>query len=202
MLIQRSYPIPISPAIDILRALVKSSVDGDHEYHGYRLHQRQSRSPATRSRFTSINHSRTDGDKLSQRGFSTDSLYGREDLQMAKEYLEQLSTLMEQATSGNIKDSLECKHFFSGAAVYAKGRICMSLTPVGFAIKLPEDSRHALMKQEGAKPLRYFPEGPVKKDYVVLPKAVLSDIKALRNWVETSVDYVASLPQPARKKRR
>ena len=70
----------------------------------------------------------------------------------------------------------------------------MSLTPVGFAIKLPEESRNTLIKEQGAKPLRYFSKGPIKKDYVVLPNAVLSDIKALRNWVKISVEYVVSLP--------
>ena len=113
---------------------------------------------------------------------------------MAEEYLEQLSALVDKAASGKIKDNLECKHFFSGAAVYAKGRICMSLTPVGFAIKLPEESRNILIKEQGAKPLRYFPKGPIKKDYVVLPKAVIDDMKALRNWVKVSVEYVVSLP--------
>ena len=121
---------------------------------------------------------------------------------MAEEYLEQLSALVDKAASGKIKDNLECKHFFSGAAVYAKGRICMSLTPVGFAIKLPEESRNILIKEQGAKPLRYFPKGPIKKDYVVLPEAVLSDINALRNWVKASVTYVASLPLAAKGSRK
>ena len=120
---------------------------------------------------------------------------------MAEEYLERLSALIEKAASGKIKN-LECKHFFSGAAVYAKGRICMSLTPVGFAIKLPEESRNILIKQEGAKPLRYFPKGPIKKDYVVLPKAVLNDMKALRNWMKVSIEYVVSLPLPAKGSRK
>jgi TfoX/Sxy family transcriptional regulator of competence genes len=121
---------------------------------------------------------------------------------VAEEYLEQLSALIEKAASGKIKNSLECKHFFSGAAVYAKGRICMSLTPVGFAIKLPEESRNTLIKEQGAQPLRYFPKGPIKKDYVVLPKAVLNDIEALRNWVKVSVEYVVSLPLPAKGSRK
>jgi TfoX/Sxy family transcriptional regulator of competence genes len=109
---------------------------------------------------------------------------------------------MEKATSGKIKDNLECKHFFGGAAVYARGRICMSLTPVGFAIKLPEESRNILITQHGAKPLRYFPKGPIKKDYVILPSAVLNDIKALSNWVKASVEYVISLPLPAKGSRK
>lgn len=121
---------------------------------------------------------------------------------MTKEYLEQLSALMTRATPGNVKGvSLEYKHFFSGAAVYANGKICMSLTPVGFAIKLPEESRNTLFEQAGAKPLRYFPKGPIKKDYVVLPKDILDDTKTLQRWVKVSVEYAASLSIPISKKR-
>jgi TfoX/Sxy family transcriptional regulator of competence genes len=117
---------------------------------------------------------------------------------VADEYLRQLSALLDKVASEKIKDALECKHFFGGAAAFAKGRIFMSLTPVGLAIKLPEDSRNALLKEQGARPLRYFPKGPIKKDYVVLPKAVCSDAKTLRNWVRVSTEYVASLPLPTR----
>lgn len=110
---------------------------------------------------------------------------------MAQKYLQQLTALVEQLIAGRFKGAkLECKHFFSGAAVYADGKICMTLTTVGFAIKLPENSRNALMQERGARPLRYFPKGPIKKDYVVLPKAMLQDRRALRRWVKTSIEYV------------
>ena len=114
---------------------------------------------------------------------------------MAKVYLERLSELMNRATAGKFKSvDLECKHFFSGAAVYANGSICITLTPVGFALKLPEESRNALMRDKGAKQLRYFPKGPLKKDYVVLPEAMLKDMKTLRHWVEVSIEYVTGPP--------
>jgi len=120
---------------------------------------------------------------------------------MTKEYLQQLTALIRQPTSGRFKDvKLECKHFFSGAAVYADGRICISLTPVGFAIKLPKESQDILMNEKGAKHLRYFPEGPVKKEYVVLPNAMLRDKKTLRRWVKVSIEYALSLPEPIEKK--
>ena len=122
---------------------------------------------------------------------------------MAKEYLDKLTALIDKATSGTFKNiSLECKHFFSGAALYANGKICISLTPVGFAIKLSEESRNALLKQKGTKPLRYFPEGPIKKDYVILPKTILNDVKIFRHWVKVCIEHVASLPEPVRKKRK
>ena len=121
---------------------------------------------------------------------------------MAKEYLERLVALIGPATSGRFENvKLECKHFFSGAAVYTDGRICMSLTPVGFAMKLPEESRNALLKQKGVKHLRYFPNGPIKKDYVVLPKTMWKDRITLRRWVRVGMEYVLTLPEPARKKK-
>ena len=122
---------------------------------------------------------------------------------MAKEYLDRLTALIDKATSGTFKNiSLECKHFFSGAALYANGKICISLTPVGFAIKLPEESRNALLKQKGTKPLRYFPEGPIKKDYVILSKPILNDIEIFQHWVKLCIEHIASLPEPIRKKRK
>ena len=122
---------------------------------------------------------------------------------MAQEYLERLTARIQEAASGRFKDiKLEYKHFFSGAALYANGRICISLTPVGFAIKLPEKSRNALLKQKDTKPLRYFPEGPIKKDYVVLPEAILNDAKVLRHWVKLGIEHAASPPEPVKDKRK
>ncbi len=112
---------------------------------------------------------------------------------MTKEYLEALSELMKRATPRGLENTkLEVKHFFSGAAVYADGKICITLTPVGFAIKLPEESRIILIEQRGANPLQYFPKAPIKKDYVVLPKTMLDDMKILRHWVKTSIEYVVA----------
>ena len=121
---------------------------------------------------------------------------------MAQEYLEQLNALIGRLTSGSLKGvKLECRHFFSGAAVYAEGRICMSWTPVGFAIKLPETSRSTLVNQQGAKYLRYFPKGPIKKDYVVLPGSTLKEMRTLGRLAKTSVEYALSLPAPKTKRK-
>ncbi len=94
---------------------------------------------------------------------------------------------------------LEIKHFFSGAAAYADGRICISLTTVGLAMKLPEDVREMLIA-DGATPLRYFPKAPIKKQYVVLPPHIVEDELAV--WVRKSIDYVLTLPPPKPAKRR
>ncbi len=118
---------------------------------------------------------------------------------MAKEYLERLDALLKPvARDLPPKVTLEIKHFFSGAAAYAEGRICISLTPVGLALKLPEAARTRLMKA-GAKPLRYFPKGPVKKDYVVVPRGFADDRRKLKLWARKSIDYVLTLPKPKRR---
>ncbi|NOZ53301.1 MAG: TfoX/Sxy family protein [Gammaproteobacteria bacterium] len=121
---------------------------------------------------------------------------------MTKEYLEQLSIIMKQVTARQFNGvDIKCKHFFSGAAVYADGRICVSLTPAGFAIKLPEQLRGVLLKEEGAKKLRYFSKGPIKKEYVVLPNTMLTDMKVLRYWVNMAVEYALIHPTSVKKKR-
>ncbi len=74
---------------------------------------------------------------------------------MAKQYLERLDALLAPAARDLPPEAaLEIKHFFSGAAAYAQGRICITRTPVGLALKLPEAARDRLARS-GAQPLRY-----------------------------------------------
>jgi TfoX/Sxy family transcriptional regulator of competence genes len=116
---------------------------------------------------------------------------------MAKEYLDRLSDLMTDLGSNvSTTANLKIKHFFSGAAVYADGRICITLTPAGFAIKLPKALRDELMEEEGTKNLQYFSNAPIKKEYVVLPQRMLDDRDTFSFWVEKSIEYVLTLPQP------
>ncbi len=109
---------------------------------------------------------------------------------MAKEYLERLQSLLAPVAADLPAGvALMCKPFFGGAAAYAQGRICITLTPVGLAMKLPEACREALM-EKGAKPLRYFPKAPVKKQYVIVPQEVHGDRAQLAFWARKSIDHV------------
>ena len=120
---------------------------------------------------------------------------------MAKEYLERLAVLLDPTVrklGPGMK--VEIKHFFSGAAAYANGRIYITLITTGLALKLPEDSRSRLMKA-GAKPLRYFPKGPVKKDYAVVPAAFRTDKRKLALWARRSIDHALTLPLPRPKRK-
>ena len=109
---------------------------------------------------------------------------------MAKKYLDRLSSLVQATAPKKLRGvELECGHFFSGAALYANGKICASLTPVGLALKLPEPFRVALLRARRAHRLRYFATGPIKKDYVVLSRAVLDNPAHLRRWMMASIKY-------------
>ena len=113
---------------------------------------------------------------------------------MAKEYLERLSALIQQLSGNEFNAAdIECKHFFSGAAGYVNGKIFISLTPAGLALKLPSQSRNMLLQKKGGRELRYFPKGPIKKDYVVLPDRIQNDRRELQHWVIASVTYVRTL---------
>ena len=109
---------------------------------------------------------------------------------MAEPYLRDLTSIVEVACAqdGLVAEIL-CKHFFSGAAAYVDGRIFMTLTTVGLALKLPESDRDSLFEQ-GAEPLMYFPNAPVKKDYVLLPNQLMDDEAVLNGWILRSIEFV------------
>ncbi len=111
---------------------------------------------------------------------------------MVESYVQSLRSLL--AGAGPAGAAIECRHFFSGAAAYVDGRIFASWTPVGLALKLPEGARTRLMK-DGATPLRYFPKGPLKKEYVVLPERLAADQAALAPWIDESIRHVLATPR-------
>ena len=108
---------------------------------------------------------------------------------MVKKYLEQLISMMKSLNIKQFGNILEFKHFFSGAAVYSDKKICISLTPVGFAIKLAEFKRNELLKQEGTKQLQYFPKAPIKIEYVVISDEIVNNRDILQDLVNQSIAY-------------
>lgn len=112
---------------------------------------------------------------------------------MAQEYLDLLTAFINQKTLECLNGvQYECKHFFSGAALYVDGRITLTLTPVGLALKLPDVTKDELFAKKSAVPLRYFPNAPIKKDYVLFPKGIDTNTRTLRKYITESVEYVLS----------
>ena len=113
---------------------------------------------------------------------------------MAKQYFNKLSAFIRKALAECPENAkLECKHFFGGAALYAGQQICVTLTPVGLAIKLPEKIRQQLFQYKIAVPLRYFPAGPIKKEYALFTHGIGDSDEALFTYVKTGIEYVLEL---------
>lgn len=86
--------------------------------------------------------------------------------------------------------ALEFKAVFGAVAGYADGKLFVSYGKFGLALKLPPGPRAELLEREGGTPLRYFPKGHIKKEYVVIPRRMLDDGPAFRGLVAQSVEYV------------
>lgn len=110
---------------------------------------------------------------------------------MAQPYLDALKALV--ASEFSEVSGLMCKHFFSGAALYANKVICASLTPAGFACKLPEQRCSELILAGKASPLRYFEKSPIKKGYVLFPDNNKPTHAAQMAYLRESLAYVSTL---------
>jgi TfoX/Sxy family transcriptional regulator of competence genes len=97
---------------------------------------------------------------------------------------------MSLGLPANQQVELECKHFFSGAALYANGKICASLTPAGFGLKLPQEIRDRMIDEEEGVELRYFENAPVKRDYIALSQAIVEDPTKMKALLAQSIHYV------------
>ena len=109
---------------------------------------------------------------------------------MAEPYLERLSQIVARLGPSSAEGViLETKHFFSGAALYANGRICASLSPAGFAVKLPAEVRSGLISERRGKEFRFFANGPIKRQYVALSDSVFQDEEMLQKYIDIGVRY-------------
>ena len=80
---------------------------------------------------------------------------------------------------------------FGGIMAYADGKPFASLSDVGLGLKLTGRERDAMLALPGATPLRYAPDQPASKSYVLVPEAMLSDPDRLGQWV---IRCVSGLP--------
>ncbi len=83
---------------------------------------------------------------------------------------------------------LDYRKLFGVIGGYAHNKIFCSCGSFGFSLKLPLAERDDLFK-EGGKPLKYFPNGHIKKDYIVLTHKMIGDQKKLRRLIEASIIY-------------
>ena len=107
-----------------------------------------------------------------------------------KDYADRLQKILGDACPelGADPRTLRFGNVFGAVAGYVDGQIFCTCGRFGFALKLPADARNALF-DAGAQPLRYFPNGHVKKDYAVLTDGMLGDAEKLGRLIETSIEF-------------
>ena len=101
--------------------------------------------------------------------------------------------LLQPILAGATPPDLEVtfRPMFGGIFAYADGNPFASLSDIGLALKFAGSERDAMLALPGAAPLRYEPDQPASKSYVVVPEPMLSEPDQLRAWVIRSV---SSLP--------
>ena len=108
---------------------------------------------------------------------------------MKDKYLDKITGLLRNVRPGIVAQyELEFKNVFGAVGGYVYGKIFISCGKFGIALKLPPE----MLKEKGAKPLKYFHNGHIKKEYVVLPKQIIEDKKQFRKLIKISIDYVKS----------
>jgi hypothetical protein len=81
------------------------------------------------------------------------------------------------------------KKCFGAIAGYVDGNIFISCGKFGVALKLPPKTIAKLLNEDKGKPLKYFPNGHVKKDYVVLSKCILDEHARFKKLINESINY-------------
>jgi len=96
-----------------------------------------------------------------------------------------LQSIMQQAAPDL---ELAFKPMFGGILAYVAGKPCASLSDVGLALKLAGPAQEELLAMAGAERLRYAPDQPASKTYIVVPPALLADPGQLRAWIGRSIE--------------
>ncbi|MBI1821310.1 MAG: TfoX/Sxy family protein [Nitrospirae bacterium] len=89
---------------------------------------------------------------------------------------------------------LEFKNCFGAVTGYIDGHIFISCGKFGVALRLPPEILASLFDEKGVKPLKYFPNGHIKKEYAVLPQEIIENKQRFKELLDESIKY-ASLSQ-------
>lgn len=108
-------------------------------------------------------------------------------------YRLELTALLERtAPDPGGGPKIEFKRNFGAIAATTEGRIFCSYGKFGLALRLPARTRTELMENQGGAPLRYFPKGHIKKEYVIIPDEIVTSSDRLGRLVRESLQFVLS----------
>jgi hypothetical protein len=84
---------------------------------------------------------------------------------------------------------VEFRNCFGAIAGYVDGRIFVSCGRFGVALRLPCEVLEQIFREPEISPLKYFPNGHVKKGYAALSPGILRDRARLKELMSRSVKY-------------
>jgi hypothetical protein len=105
---------------------------------------------------------------------------------VAQPYLEQLQDLVRILDRPGV--DLNCKHFFSGAALYADDKMCASLSPSGLAFKLGRKRSGELVASGAAVWLCDADDAPKKSGYALFPEPDGLNGKSILGYFHEAID--------------
>lgn len=112
---------------------------------------------------------------------------------MTNKYLDQLTTLLKTVSQKLFTaHNLQFKNVFGAVGGYVNGKIFTSCGNFGLALRLPQDTINLLLKNKKAKHFKYFPNGHIKKEYVVLSKEIIENKKLLKKLIVESIEYMSN----------
>ncbi len=109
-----------------------------------------------------------------------------------------LQAVMEAASPPDLE--LVFRPMFGGIMAYTAGQVFASLSNRGLALKMTGADHAALSEVPGVMPLRYEPDDPPSKSYLLLPDAMLSDPTRLKSWMARSAKGLKPTAKKPRKK--
>ena len=110
---------------------------------------------------------------------------------MENKYLNEITKLLQQVFPRlAITHNLKFKNCFGAVAGYIDGNIFISCGKFGVALKLPKAVLDNLFNDKDVKHLKYFPNGHIKKEYVVLSRRILENKKILKKLIDRSIKFV------------
>ena len=109
---------------------------------------------------------------------------------MKNRYAGRITALLDQARPKlATAHQIDFKNVFGAVGGYVDGRIFISCGKFGLALRLPPQVLEVLFKEQGARRLRYFPKGHIKKEYAVIPGRILKDASEVGKLLDESVRY-------------
>jgi len=104
------------------------------------------------------------------------------------------------AITGEIPD-VERRQMFGYPCLFVGGNLVTGLYQDAWQVRLAKADQTELLALPGASPFEPMPGRPMT-GYVILPRSIVADDTALRQWLDRAIDFGRSLPPKAPKARK